>query len=133
MIKALATYKVQENVLFRVLSDFKCDICESTDIIETREGYVCRDCGLVLEIKKLQYDRPYNEDIIQHAKGLSTTQIGTKRERTTSPHSTRLQRLNKYNSIKDNEKAVFEKVRIEVSRIFNALDLASCDSVKEMI
>ncbi len=133
MIKALATYKVQENVLFRVLSDFKCDICESTDIIETREGYVCRECGLVLEIKKLQYDRPYNEDIIQYAKGLSTTQIGTRRERITSPQSARLQRLNKYNSIKDNERAVFEKVRIELSRIFNALDLASCDSVKEMI
>ena len=133
MIKALATYKVRESVHFRTLSDLKCDICDSNHILETKEGYVCRECGLVLEFKRLQYDRPYNEENIQYARGISTTQIGTKRERTISPNSTRLQRLNRYNSIKDNEKAVFEKVRIEISRIFNALDLAGYDSVKEMV
>ena len=133
MIKALATYKVRESVHFHTLSDLKCDICGSNNIIETKEGYVCRECGLVLEIKKLQYDRPYNEENVQYARGISTTQIGTKRERTISPNSTRLQRLNRYNSIKDNEKAVFEKVRIELSRIFNALDLTGYDSVKEMV
>jgi DNA-directed RNA polymerase subunit RPC12/RpoP len=29
----------------------KCDKCNSTDIVKTREGYVCRACGLILELK----------------------------------------------------------------------------------
>ena len=51
-----------------------CDICASTEILETNEGYVCKTCGIVLEVQKLEYYRPYNEDIIQHAV-LGNTQI----------------------------------------------------------
>jgi len=134
VIKALATYKtLQESALSPNISFLSCDICGSSDIIENPEGYVCRDCGIVLEIQKLQYDRPYNEDLIQYAKGVGKTQIGTRRERITSPLSIRLQRINKYNSITTSERAVIEKVRIEIARIFNYLDLNGYDAIKEMV
>ncbi|MFX1304397.1 MAG: hypothetical protein ACFE9X_13660 [Promethearchaeota archaeon] len=129
----MATYKtLQESALSPNYSHLECDICRSADIVDTKGGYVCRECGIVLEIQKLQYDRPYNEDIIQYAKGLGITQIGTKRERGISPNSMELHRLNKYNSIIDNEKAVIEKARVEISRIFNCLSLNEYNSIKKM-
>lgn len=133
MIKTLATYKtLQESALSPNISFLSCDICGSSDIIENPEGYVCRDCGIVLEIQKLQYDRPYNEDLIQYARGVGKTQIGTRRERMVSPLSIRLQRINKYNSITTSERAVIEKARIEIARIFNYLDLNGYEAIKEM-
>ena len=62
-------------------TQLRCDICNSTDIIETHEGYVCRECAVVLKVQKLQYDRPYNKDVLHHARGLGRTKIGTSRER----------------------------------------------------
>jgi len=130
----MATYKtLQESRLSPNIAHLSCDMCGSADILETNGGYVCRECGIVLEIQKLQYDRPYNEDIIQYAKGVGTTQIGTRRERAISPFSIKLQRINKYNSIGNNEKSVLEKARIEISRIFNSLDLDGYDAIKEMV
>ena len=134
VIKALATYKtLQDSALSPTISYLSCDICGSSDIIENPEGYVCRDCGLVLEIQKFQYDRPYNEDLIQYAKGVGKTQIGTRRERIISPLSIKLQRINKYNSITTSERAVIEKARIEIARIFNYLGLDGYDALKEMV
>ena len=134
MIKALATYKtLQESGLSPTISHLNCDICGSSNIIENLEGYVCRDCGIVLEIQKLQYDRPYNEDLIQYAKGVGKTQIGTRRERIISPLSIKLQRINKYNSITTSERAVIEGARIEVARIFNYLGLDGYNALKEMV
>jgi len=112
------------------ITDLVCDICSSIDIIETREGYTCRTCGIVLEVQKLEYYRPYNDDIIQHAV-LGTTQIGSKRERLRSPSSARLEKLNKLQSIKENKAAVLNKARIEISRIFTSLELP--ESKKEFI
>jgi len=133
VIKTLATYKtVHESALSPHYPQLECDICDSTDIIETREGYVCIECGIVLEIQKLQYDRPYNEDLIQYMKGLGTTQVGTKRERGISPNSMKLHRLNKHNSITDNEKAVVEKARAEILRILGYLKLNNYNSVKKI-
>ena len=57
-----------------------CDICGSCDIVETIEGYSCRNCGVVLDTLKLEYHQPYNKDIMQYAV-LGTTQIGSPRER----------------------------------------------------
>ena len=134
MIKALATYKtLQESGLYPTISHLNCDICGSSNIIENLEGYVCRDCGIVLEIQKLQYDRPYNENLIQYAQGVGKTQIGTRRERIISPLSIKLQRINKYNSITTSERAVIEKARIEIARIFNYLGLDGYDALKEMV
>ena len=103
-------------------TEMTCDACSSTDIVETLDGYTCRDCGIVLEIQKLEYHRPYNEDIIQHAV-IGTTQIGTKRERMRLPISARLEKLNKLHSIKENKETILNKARIEISRTFTALNL----------
>ncbi|MFW9989988.1 MAG: hypothetical protein ACFFC3_15170 [Candidatus Odinarchaeota archaeon] len=130
----MATNKtLQDSALIRNISYLSCDICGSSDIIENSEGYVCRDCGIVLEIQKIQYDRPYNEDLIQYAKGVGRTLIGTMRERRLSPRSIRLQRINKYNSIMNSERAVIERARIEIIRIFNYLDLSGYTTIKEMV
>ncbi|MHA1437367.1 MAG: hypothetical protein ACTSPD_07290 [Promethearchaeota archaeon] len=107
---------------FQNSSELACDICYSTNIIETREGYVCRSCGIVLEIEKLEYHKPYNEDIIQYAV-LGATQIGSKGERLRCKNSIKFEKLNKLQSIKDNIKTVFDKARLEISRIFTCLDL----------
>jgi hypothetical protein len=103
--------------------DLRCDVCNSTDIIETAEGYVCRDCAVVLKIQKLQYDRPYNNDVVQYARGLGRTQIGTKRERVFSPNSRKIERLQRYNSQKTNEEMVEGKAQREISRLLARLSL----------
>jgi len=129
----MATYNtIRKSGFNQDYTSLSCDICGSIDIIETTEEYVCRSCGIVLEIQKLQYDRPYNDDIVQYAR-LGTTQIGTRRERLVSPNSSTLNRLNKHNSTKDNEKVILERARIEISRVFTCLDLADYDDVKEFV
>jgi len=114
-------------------SYLECDICGSTDIVDTDRGYVCRNCGIVLEIQKLQYDKPYNESIVHYSKGLGTTQIGTKRERLISPDSRRLDRLNRYNLVIDNEKAEIEKARAEIGMIFSNLNISEYKDLKDMV
>ncbi len=56
-------------------SSERSDMCGSMDIIETYEGYTCYNSGIVLEVQKLEYNRPYDKDILQHAV-ISKTQIG---------------------------------------------------------
>ncbi|KKM92360.1 hypothetical protein LCGC14_1219260 [marine sediment metagenome] len=100
-----------------------CDLCDSNDIVETIQGYVCRACGVELTIQKLQYDRPYTEDAVQYASGLGKTQIGNKRERLTSPDSRSLKRLSWHNSKMVNEESALLRAQREISRIFEVLDL----------
>jgi len=107
-----------------------CDVCKSSDIFETKEGYVCRTCGIVLEIQKLEYHKPYNNDILQYAK-LGTTQIGSIRERFQNLKSIQLEKLNKLQSIKSNKEAVLEQAKIEISRIFTCLNLPQ--SLKDLV
>jgi hypothetical protein len=134
VIKAMATYKtIQDSSLSLGYSRVKCDICDSEDIVDTSEGYVCRECGVVLSIQKFQYDRPYNEELIQYAIGLGKTQIGTKRERGFSPHSGRLHRLNRQNLIIPNEDAVNERAKTEISNTFSRLKLTDYKPIKEMV
>ncbi|MBA7550223.1 hypothetical protein ES705_42733 [subsurface metagenome] len=90
--------------------------------METKEGYVCRTCGIVLEIQKLEYHKPYNNEILQYAK-LGTTQIGSIRERFQNLKSVQLEKLNKLNSIGNNEQAVLLSAKCEKRRIINTLDL----------
>ena len=103
---------------------YACDLCNSVNIIETTEGYVCGDCGVVLDMQKLEYHRPYNDDILQYAP-LGQTQIGTRRERLCLPNSVQWEKRHKLHRIQDNEKAVLNKARMEISRIFSALHLPS--------
>jgi hypothetical protein len=113
--------------------NLKCDICGSEDIDDSRGVYVCRKCGIVLEIQKLQYDHPYNEDLIQYAKGSGRTQLGTKHERAIFSNSRYLHRLNRHNSIDHNEKIVIEQARFQISELFSRLNLSEYCSVKEMV
>ena len=83
---------------------------------------MCSECGIVLEIQKLEYHRPYNADVLQYAT-LGTTQIGTKRERMKHSDSLRLEKLNRLHLIKENDETVLDKAQIEISRIFNCLNL----------
>ena len=114
-------------------TNLKCDLCGSDDIVDEVQGYVCRDCGVVLTVQKLQYDRPYNNDVIQHSIQFGATQIGTVRERRNHPHSYQLKRMNKYNSQLSNTE--FAKIRAtkEISKIFDCLSLPkACEQrVKE--
>ena len=102
----------------------KCDICNSIDIQETSEGYVCRSCGVVLEIQKLEYHKPYNSQLEQHAT-LGTTQIGNAQERFRTGNSKHLDKLNKLHSRRDNEDLVLLNATLEVRRIFEVLNLPS--------
>lgn len=130
----MVTYKlVQEDSISPNFSHISCDICGSSDIIENPEGYVCRDCGIILEIQKLQYDRPYSDDLIQYAKGVGGTQVGTSRERGISPYTLMLRRLNKYNNIVPVKDTVVRKAREEISRVFSALRLEEHADIKEMV
>ena len=115
------------SVIYKGLS---CDLCDSTDIIETREGYTCRNCGMVLEVQKLVYHRPYNTEVLQHAV-LGSTQMGLKKERLRTPDSRRLEKLNKLHSIKSNGEVVNIKARSEISRILASLDYS--DSYRDEI
>jgi len=101
----------------------KCDLCGSDDITDEVEGYVCRDCGVVLTVLKLQYDRPYNDDIVQHSIQLSSTKIGTLRERNMHPHSCQLKRMSRYNSQFSNKEYAETRAKKEISRIFDCLSL----------
>ncbi|MFX0021517.1 MAG: hypothetical protein ACFE9S_04275 [Candidatus Hermodarchaeota archaeon] len=130
----MATYKaLQNSPLSTSDSHLECDICGSADIVDTSEGYVCRECGIVLEIQKLQYTTPYNEELIQHSKGNGKTQIGNSRERCISPISEKLNRLNRQNSIIPNEQAIIESADLEISRIFSELNLSEFESLKKMV
>ena len=129
----MATYKtVQESALSPSFLRLTCDICGSADIVDTTEGYVCRECGIVLTIQKLQYDRPYNDDIIQYAKGLGRTHIGTLRERSLTPDSKKIQRLNRHNLTDEYINEVYYRAQAEISRIFSCLELDDYEDIKGM-
>ena len=107
---------------FSIDNEIHCDNCNSDNIVETREGYSCRACGMVLEVQKFEYNRPYKENRLQYAI-LGVTQIGSVRERLQYQNSVRLEKLNKLHSILNNKGAVFNKARIEISRIIDYLNL----------
>ncbi len=100
-----------------------CDMCDSTDVVETAEGYSCRNCGIVLETRKLEYHHPYNTEVVQYAV-LGTTQIGSFRERSQNGESRHYDKLNKISSIKSSAHSLSTHAKIEISRIFNALNLS---------
>ncbi|MFX1273634.1 MAG: hypothetical protein ACFFBP_13580 [Promethearchaeota archaeon] len=99
-----------------------CDACHSKNIKDHELGQVCGDCGIVLERVKLEYHRPYNEEVLQHAV-LGGTTMGTMKERLHSSRSLYLNKLNKLHSIQDSEDAVNTKARKEIKRIFEHLQL----------
>jgi transcription initiation factor TFIIIB Brf1 subunit/transcription initiation factor TFIIB len=101
----------------------KCDLCGSNDIADEVQGYVCRDCGVVLTVQKLQYDRPYNNDILQYSIQFGATQIGTPRERIVHAHSYQLKRMSQHNSQLTSKELAETRATKEISRIFDCLSL----------
>lgn len=116
----MASYNISSDLFLD--SDISCDICNSANIQEIAEGYVCGDCGVVLEILKLQYHHPYDDSNVQYAP-LGKTQIGTTGERNCSPNAHHLRSLNKLNSLQNNEKLVCNRARDEIKKIFGHLQL----------
>lgn len=112
-------------------TNLECDLCGSNNIADSGQEYVCKDCGVVLTIQKLQYDRPYNDDIIQHSIRFGSTQIGTTKERSISPDSYRLKRLNKHNSQLNSREYSERRAFSEIKRIFDCLGLG--ESNKEIV
>ncbi len=102
--------------------DFCCDACGSKNMKDHELGKVCNDCGIVLEHVVLQYNRPYEEEVLQHSV-LAGTTIGTQKERRKFTNSIHLNKLNKIHSIQETEKAVNTKARKEIKRIFGHLHL----------
>jgi transcription initiation factor TFIIIB Brf1 subunit/transcription initiation factor TFIIB len=130
----MATYKALENSSLSLdYSHLECDICGSINIVDTKEGYVCEDCGIVLEVVKLQYDKPYNEELVQYTPFQGPTRIGSNRERIVSPISEKLRRLERQNSIISNKEAVYRKAQAEIDRVFSNLQLNEYESLKKMV
>jgi len=105
----------------------RCDLCGSCDIIETREGYTCRGCGIVLEVQKLEYHRPYDADIVQYAV-LGKTQMGYRSERRTTKNSVRLEGLNRLDSQCTSEEGVIISAKIAIKSILTNLNFPLSDS-----
>ncbi len=106
----------------------RCDVCGSCDIVETHEGYTCRDCGIVLEVQKLEYHRPYDADIVQYAI-LGKTQMGYKSERRATKNAVRLEGLNKLDSHRTSEENVVISAKIAIKSILTNLDYPLSDSI----
>ncbi|MFX0032558.1 MAG: hypothetical protein ACFE8E_02845 [Candidatus Hodarchaeota archaeon] len=114
---------------FESEASLQCDVCGSDDITQNESGYVCKECGIMLDLQILEYHKPYNQDILQYAP-LGKTQIGSAKERVQNPKSYQLKRLNKLDSIKSNEENVKMKAMIEINRIFEVLSLPESDKAK---
>ena len=110
--------------------EISCDLCGSSDIIDEDQGYVCRDCGIVLTVQKLQYDRPYNNDVVQYSIQYGATQIGNVRERSMHPQSYQLRRMSKHNSRLSNKESAENRANKEISRIFDCLSLPRACEVR---
>ncbi|MBY8978774.1 MAG: hypothetical protein KGD72_00155 [Candidatus Lokiarchaeota archaeon] len=105
---------------------YQCDICGSQDIVETQEGFTCRECGIVLEAQKLEYHRPYDADVVQHAV-LNKTQMGFKSERRKSQYSAKLEGLSRIDASRSTEENVLIAAKVEIKRILTALGFSLKD------
>ncbi len=106
--------------------DFFCDGCRSEEIIESGGGYVCRNCGLTLDLPIFQYNSPYNQDSIQvYSNELKkTTKLGTNLERRANSRSCELERMSKMQRIcNEYSNLVLQIADSEFNRIITALHL----------
>ncbi|MBD3214832.1 MAG: hypothetical protein GF311_19630 [Candidatus Lokiarchaeota archaeon] len=71
---------------------FYCDLCDSSNIVETTQGYVCSQCGLLVETHKFEFNIPFESEKRQH-EILSSNTIGTKHEQIHSHNSQKFLRL----------------------------------------
>jgi transcription initiation factor TFIIIB Brf1 subunit/transcription initiation factor TFIIB len=100
-----------------------CDLCNSHEIIKTDQGFVCSECGLVLEQQRMEYHRPYEQQRVQHSVSQGGTTIGYTRERFRNKNSRKLDRLQKIQYTQPNRNYVNYSAKIEISRLLTGLDL----------
>ena len=126
----MASYDLVKNDSLELNSELnsseRCDVCGSMDVVETYEGYSCRDCGIVLEVQKLEYHRPYDKDILQYAV-INRTQIGTSKERFVINSSVRFGAMNKLDTHRTHEELVINAAIVEITRIITALKFPNRD------
>ena len=105
---------------------YQCDICGSQDIVETKEGFTCRACGIVLEVQRLEYHQPYDADVVQYAV-LGKTQIGFKSERRKLQYSAKLEGLSRIDASRSPEESVEIRAKVEIKRLLTALGFSLND------
>lgn len=123
----MATKKWQQEVYSLDNDISTCDACNSTNIMETREGYVCGNCGIVLSSLVLEYHHPYDQNVVQNAPR-GKTQIGFYKERVSKAQSVQLQKWQKLDSERDREEDVKIKAQREIKRILSGLNLPLTES-----
>jgi len=103
-----------------------CDGCSSDDISESIDGYVCRNCGLIIDVPIFRHNSPYNQDSVQvYSNELKkTTKLGTNLERISNSRSYEFQRMSKMQNISNEyENFVLHLANSEFNRILTALHL----------
>ncbi len=122
----MASYLSNPKVNLSKISSTKknvCDCCHSSDFVQTKMGKVCKTCGAVDEQKVLKYHLLFNDAKVQHAPLANRTQVGTIFECSNSKNSQGLISLMKTNRRYNNADYQLEIGRVEISRIFHALQL----------
>jgi transcription initiation factor TFIIIB Brf1 subunit/transcription initiation factor TFIIB len=104
-----------------------CEACNSTDIKHDTSGYVCRNCGLVLSELVMRYDRPYQDQVVQHAP-LGKTQMGFYKERQIMARSDRMAALSRLDQERSTQERIKNKARFEINRILSAMGLPLTES-----
>ncbi|TFF94133.1 MAG: hypothetical protein EU544_04890 [Promethearchaeota archaeon] len=101
-----------------------CEECKSDHILQTEQGYVCANCGLVLDTQRMEYHRPYDQIRIQHSPIHNTT-IGSYTERNHNSRSGHLNRLEKIHrsQAQINDERAYMKAQLEIKKILGNLDL----------
>ncbi|TXT57115.1 MAG: hypothetical protein BAJALOKI2v1_540017 [Promethearchaeota archaeon] len=97
----------------------RCDECGSYEIDNSSGEYVCRICGLVQNIQRFDYNKPFKQEKVQH-EVISDTQIGFRYERM---RFKKFKRLNKIHTTKTSSESILRDVKFEVNRILNKLNL----------
>lgn len=122
-------HKEQFNFSYRKISttninELECDTCYSTHIIKTVQGYVCADCGLVVEGQNIAFNQVSFNDLERYAR-LGKTHLGTIQERMANGYSVKLSHMERMHSILSNEKELQITAKKEISRIISHLNLVN--------
>ncbi len=103
--------------------DLSCELCHSSEIRETQQGYVCAECGCVLDLPILKYHVPYTQKKIHYEVSVGNTFLGLQKERRSNRHSPKLKRLHKLQCSQSYQDMVYHDTEIEICRILAGLDL----------
>jgi hypothetical protein len=110
--------RVQCTTFGKVDSDITtCEACISTDIKHEPSGYVCGNCGLVLSELVMQYNRPYQGQVVQYAP-LGRTQMGFYKKRQIMARSDRMAILSNLDQERSTQERVKNKARLRLTAFY---------------